>query len=349
MHQQLIQAPSVAPPCSKACGPAVKHLPTTAAEVVAFVGANFVARESTDRYGNALPAECVTYTLTAEDLLTAFNVYSGGAAAPAPAIAAPSAQPAATGARTDIDSSEGPYLADALCELFRESGATNYLEIALDTEDDGIGELMLTIQRRKGKTPHQLRLEAESRLAEAAVKVAHEVTQPANVLFAQIQDEFEKGLASLVSNMSTGLGESGEVSYVEMTLNVPDPEIGKLVMCLRRIGEKSPHALYLEAKNELAQWRERALGMPGSLHADDRAVDRFARVLKEKLARARGKGRSGWEDPRQCSVEWLQELLVEHLAKGDLVDVANFCMMLHQRGAPHLVVAASLPHEVAPN
>jgi len=63
-------------------------------------------------------------------------------------------------------------------------------------------------------------------------------------------------------------------------------------------------------------------------HPDDRAVDLFAARMKTKLAMAREKGRGGWDDPAQCSVPYLQQLLHEHVAKGDPVDVANFCMML---------------------
>lgn len=64
-------------------------------------------------------------------------------------------------------------------------------------------------------------------------------------------------------------------------------------------------------------------------HPDDAAVDRFAAAMKEKLASAREKGRSGWET---CPVEWLQGGLVRHVIKGDPRDVANFCMMLWNRG-----------------
>lgn len=74
-------------------------------------------------------------------------------------------------------------------------------------------------------------------------------------------------------------------------------------------------------------------------HPDDAAVDRFADAMKAKLAAARSKGRGGWDDPAQCSVEHLAHLLVKHVSKGDPVDVANFSMMLHQRGAEHEVLA----------
>lgn len=71
-------------------------------------------------------------------------------------------------------------------------------------------------------------------------------------------------------------------------------------------------------------------------HPDDLAVDRFAAAMKAKLAAARTKGRGGWDDPEQCSDEYLAKLLVEHLGKGNpgtFEDIGNFAMMLHQRGA----------------
>lgn len=68
------------------------------------------------------------------------------------------------------------------------------------------------------------------------------------------------------------------------------------------------------------------------VHPDDVAVDRFAAVMKAKLARKRRQGRGGWEDKEACSGPFLSRLLVEHVDKGDPVDVANFAMMLHQRG-----------------
>jgi len=68
---------------------------------------------------------------------------------------------------------------------------------------------------------------------------------------------------------------------------------------------------------------------------DNHAVDQFAAAMKEKLASARHKGRGGWHDPDRCSASFLADLLIGHLSKGNdgtFLDVANFCMMLHQRG-----------------
>ncbi|HDZ8980333.1 TPA: zinc finger-like domain-containing protein [Aeromonas veronii] len=79
-------------------------------------------------------------------------------------------------------------------------------------------------------------------------------------------------------------------------------------------------------------------------HSDDAAVDRFAAAMKVKLAAARTKGRGGWDDPAACSVEYLADLLVDHVGKGNcgtFEDVANFAMMLHQRGADPAVLAHS--------
>ena len=89
-------------------------------------------------------------------------------------------------------------------------------------------------------------------------------------------------------------------------------------------------------------------------HSDDLAVDRFAVAMKAKLAAARAKGRGGWDDPEQCSVEFLANLLIGHVRKGNagnFEDIANLAMMLHQRGADPAVLeqAAQEPATVAAN
>lgn len=75
-----------------------------------------------------------------------------------------------------------------------------------------------------------------------------------------------------------------------------------------------------------------ALAQTEPAHPDDVAVDRFAAVMKAKLAEKRAEGRGGWDDPSQCSVEYLSALLRSHVDKGDPLDVGNFAMMIHQRG-----------------
>ncbi|KVX62440.1 hypothetical protein [Burkholderia stagnalis] len=87
---------------------------------------------------------------------------------------------------------------------------------------------------------------------------------------------------------------------------------------------------------------ESLLAVQPAPHADDLAVDRFAAEMKAKLAAKRAAGRSGWDDPKQCHVATLARYLVEHVAKGDPVDVGNFAMMLHQRGADEHTLPAAL-------
>ncbi len=78
------------------------------------------------------------------------------------------------------------------------------------------------------------------------------------------------------------------------------------------------------------------------MHPDDKAVDRFAAAMKAKLKHAREqKGKGGWETAR-CSDDFLAAELITHLSKGNtgtFEDVANFCMMLHQRGADPSVLS----------
>lgn len=65
---------------------------------------------------------------------------------------------------------------------------------------------------------------------------------------------------------------------------------------------------------------------------DRKAVDNFAKVMKNKLEKKVEEGRGGWSDKSTCSNEFLSALLREHVEKGDPVDVANIAMMIHQRG-----------------
>ena len=81
-------------------------------------------------------------------------------------------------------------------------------------------------------------------------------------------------------------------------------------------------------------------GSAPAAYFDDRAVDEFARLMKQKMAASRAKGRGGWDDPDVCSVGSLSSMLLEHVAKGDPVDVANFCMMLRHYDAK---IAARTP------
>ena len=75
--------------------------------------------------------------------------------------------------------------------------------------------------------------------------------------------------------------------------------------------------------------------------ANKAGVKKLKEAMKEKLAAARLKGRGGWQDKDDCSQEHLSRLLREHVEKGDPVDVANFCMMLHARGETILPVAST--------
>ena len=50
-------------------------------------------------------------------------------------------------------------MVDALADQFVESGAANYIEMQFHSE--ATGPLLFTLQRVDGKTPHQLRAEAE--------------------------------------------------------------------------------------------------------------------------------------------------------------------------------------------
>lgn len=77
----------------------------------------------------------------------------------------------------------------------------------------------------------------------------------------------------------------------------------------------------------------------GNTHTDDDAVDHFAAAMKDKLAQARAKGRSGWHE---CDPKDLSAMLRAHVDKGDPRDVANFCMFLWSLDQP---ISAPQPAE----
>lgn len=76
--------------------------------------------------------------------------------------------------------------------------------------------------------------------------------------------------------------------------------------------------------------------VPDIRHKDDVAIDEFAEVMKTRMAEARSKGRCGWDDKSACTDQSLAEALIVNLVSAHphaYEDIANFAMMLHQRGA----------------
>lgn len=115
------------------------------------------------------------------------------------------------------------------------------------------------------------------------------------------------------------MGPAGKADWALRQVLVPDGGIEAELRLLRK------RVATYEARDALG-W------IPAQAHPDDAAVDRFAAAMKAKLASARAKGRSGWEDKAQCAQDSLALDLRRHINKGDPVDVGNFAMMLHQRG-----------------
>lgn len=64
---------------------------------------------------------------------------------------------------------------------------------------------------------------------------------------------------------------------------------------------------------------------------DARGVLKATVEMLRKMRASSKKGRGGWHDPSRCAVDFLMAQLLEHLPKGDMVDVMNFAMMLWNR------------------
>ena len=146
-----------------------------------------------------------------------------------------------------------------------------------------------------------------------------------------------KSFAKLYADNTDGI-EAERLAMIEEAQTV-EPVIKQSLSTEREVliadlrileGEQmlSTHAAWICAAADML-----AADAPKVQHSDNISVDRFAGAMKAKLASARAKGRSGWDNPEACTAEYLSELLHGHVAKGDPVDVANFCMMLEAREA----------------
>lgn len=63
-------------------------------------------------------------------------------------------------------------LACAFAHQFKASGGVNYVEVSLDAKDPELGPLTVTLQRKWGKTAHELRANAEAVVAEQVEEIA---------------------------------------------------------------------------------------------------------------------------------------------------------------------------------
>lgn len=61
------------------------------------------------------------------------------------------------------------------------------------------------------------------------------------------------------------------------------------------------------------------------------ALNSMMIMMRNRMAKKRREGRGGWWDSRECTVHDLARQLIAVIEKGNPVDVANYCMMLHHR------------------
>jgi len=72
-----------------------------------------------------------------------------------------------------------------------------------------------------------------------------------------------------------------------------------------------------------------------TVHPDDAAIARFSAAMSAKMKFAREvKGRGGWDDEEICTIDGLTTMFLAGVSKGDMVDVANFAMMIWMRAQP---------------
>lgn len=123
-----------------------------------------------------------------------------------------------------------------------------------------------------------------------------------------------------------------------------------VVLCLNNLAGNLGPTTGLALHKAIAKYIDEEIeGMPAQ-HPDDAAIDRFAAAMKEKMAKSREKGRSGWADTNVCTADALNEMLNEHIGKGDPMDVAILAMMLYMRGdqtkAPNNAAVAAIAYAI---
>ena len=89
-------------------------------------------------------------------------------------------------------------------------------------------------------------------------------------------------------------------------------------------------------REDIASVRRLASGDPDArqtydMIADDKLVRHAADAMREKLKLARVRGRGGWWNSDECTVDDLRSLLREHIEKGDMRDVLNLAAMVYVR------------------
>ncbi len=171
-------------------------------------------------------------------------------------------------------------------------------------------------------------------------------------LFSIDQDNLsrrgEKSLAAEASETINRLlvensNQSELISKLDEYTSMFIEESQEIIEHLEACGGRN-HILLADSVKRIADNLIEILNAQSQPHADDLAIDNFAAAMKTKMAAARAKGRSGWDNRKACSGEMLAGELVAHLSKnnpGSFEDVANFAMMLHQRNeSPALLLEA---------
>lgn len=65
--------------------------------------------------------------------------------------------------------------------------------------------------------------------------------------------------------------------------------------------------------------------------ANDIMVDTVAEEMRIKLQEKSEAGRRGWHNSQDCNNHDLKLALIEHIEKGDMIDVCNYAAMIYVR------------------
>lgn len=206
-------------------------------------------------------------------------------------------------------------------------------------------------------------------LQEALAQLRDVVANDTYAMTFQSFGQYRTGLIKQIDNQAAAARLASHTLKQEIAMNTDVPLVAKAYppdhpfpVALRRVGQleralQSGVIVHLDAlttytiapsggmrQDPQGPWvmKVDVMGHARSAHSDGEALALFTGKMHERLVDARKQGRSGWDQPGECSVDILAALLIKAVADGDLASVANYAMMLEQRSADTSVLPAAL-------
>lgn len=130
--------------------------------------------------------------------------------------------------------------------------------------------------------------------------------------YGMMQEAFGDYDFCLVNNGKTNYGNFGD--YI-----CQRPDGSAVYVCKQEV---------FEACNESVDEQTRLIVEAGR---DSEGLDIFVAAMSLRLREKRAEGRGGWWNESQCSTMHLRDLFMKAVERGNMVDIANYAMMIYCR------------------